>query len=311
MTRQRAAVITGSTKGWGLAVARGLAAKGVAVVINGRGEDVDGVVQSITGTGGAAVGARYSSDNAEGVDRLLAEGIEAFGGVDIWVNSLGIQRPQLLLEMDLETWNEILRVQLTAYFLGTQRAARQMIKQGKGGRILNVVGGGAYGIPGASAHAASKGGALSATYSWASELRKYGITVNGIRGGVRSPSMRIYLQAMGHIGASDSTNDEVMRRFGFYAPEEAAPLATWLSSEEVDDVTGFHIGIDGSRIVVYERVGMCLEMEENDGWTEEALNQRLRPALLNEARKSGPVSQRRPPDGQLVAFDDRSLDGEG
>ncbi len=305
METRRSAVITGSTKGWGFAVAQGLAAQGIGVVVNGRGDAVETVVQSIIDAGGVAVGARYPTDSPEGVDRLLRQAIDTYGEIDIWVNSLGVQRPEPLLSMELSTWNDILRVQLTSYFLGTQRAARLMVKQGRGGRILNIVGSGAYGNPGASAHAASKGGTLSATYSWAVELAEYGITVNAIRGGVRSPNMRAYLDAMGHLDGVSGADEDVMRELGFYSPEEAAPLATWLSSEEVDDITGFHMGIDGPRILVYDRVRVLLEMNQDGGWTEEMLEQRLRPAILQAAATTEAVSQRRPPDGQLVAFDDR------
>jgi NAD(P)-dependent dehydrogenase (short-subunit alcohol dehydrogenase family) len=302
MEEQRFAVITGSTKGWGWAVADGLASTGVHVLVNGRGEDVELVVDAIRNKGGHAEGARYATDGPEGINRLMDQALDVFGQVDIWVNSLGFQNPQPLLTSDLETWNEILRIQLTSYYLGTQRAAQQMVLQGHGGRILNVVGGGAYGIPGAAAHSASKGGALSATYSWAGELSEYGITVNAIRGGVQSPGMRAYMGGMGILDESAEIDDATYRKFGFYPPEMAAPLATWLASEAANDITGFHIGVDGPRIVVYDRVHHQLELIEEGGWTEEALKSRLHPALREQARVIDEVLQATSTGGQQPKY---------
>jgi glucose 1-dehydrogenase len=276
----RVAVVTGSSKGWGRAVAEGLAGAGATVVVNGTSDQTEVVAGEIAARGGTALAVRLATDTEDGVDELMRRALEAFGHVDIWVNALGVQRPEPLLTLSLANWELILRVQLTAVFLGTRRAARQMVEQGSGGRIMNVVGGGAYGLPEASAHAASKGGALSATVSWAGELAPYGITVNGIRGGLQSPGMRELYVARGRMAAEVPFDDDAYRELGFYRREEAWPLAVWLASEPVGDVTGFHIGIDGTRIVAYERVGFAVELKEEGGWTVEALERRLHPALV-------------------------------
>ncbi|MHB2029125.1 MAG: SDR family NAD(P)-dependent oxidoreductase, partial [Acidimicrobiales bacterium] len=128
MTNDRTAVITGSTKGWGLAVAEGLALDGVKVLVNGRNDDVAAVVSEIRSKGGTAEGAQYATDRTDGINRLMDQALDTFGHVDIWVNSLGVQRPEPLLTLNLENWNEIIRIQLTSYFLGTQRAAQEMVK---------------------------------------------------------------------------------------------------------------------------------------------------------------------------------------
>lgn len=293
ISEQRVAVVCGATRGWGLAVAEGLAADGVAVVVNGRGPEVEAVVERIRARGGSAIGARAATDDPRGVDEVADRTIGAFGRIDIWVNSLGVQRPQSLLALDLRDWNDILRIQLTAVFLGTQRAARHMVDQGGGGRILNIVGGGAYGLAGASAHAASKGGALSASISWAEELSPHGITVNAIRGGVQSPGMRTFMDGVRLLDAAEDASPATLRQLGFYPGEEAAPLAVWLASESAGDVTGFHIGIDGSRVVVYERVSFALEMSETDRWTVDKLEERLHSAMRTLSPQFG-STQRHP-----------------
>src|ERR1700722_16987658 len=278
---RRVAVVTGSSQGGGRAVAEGLAQDDVAGLDNGPGSEVERVVEAILDQGGEALGVRQASDTYEGVHALMEAALSTFGQVDIWVNSLGFQQPEPLLSMSAATWDQIIRVQLTAVFLGTQCAAQQMVRQGRGGRILNVVGGGAYGGPGASAHAASKGGALAATYSWASELRPYGITVNGIRGGVQSPGMRRFMAGVGLLGAHELADDTQLRNLGFYRRDEAWPLAVWLASDAARDITGLHIGIDGGRVVVYSRVGTEVDLTEDGSWTADRLDRRLKPGLLS------------------------------
>ncbi len=288
---KQVAVITGSSRGWGRAIAEALASVGVSVVVNGISEEVDRVVEEIIRNGGDAIGIRVPSDNPVGTGTLLERTLQVYGKLDIWVNSLGLQDPQPLLSLQHSTWEDIIRVQLTSVFLGSQQAAQQMVRQGKGGRIINVIGGGAYGIPGASAHAASKGGALSATYSWATELLPHGITVNGIRGAVWSPGMQTYVERMGILKKGAEGDDAIVRELGFYRREEAAPLAVWLASDSAKDVTGFHIGIDGRRIVVYGRLFTEVVLFEEAGWTVEKLEGRLHPALrkLPAAPPAGPL----------------------
>jgi 3-oxoacyl-[acyl-carrier protein] reductase len=293
---RRVAVVTGSSKGWGRLIAEALAADGVAVVVNGRSDDVDAVTTSIRGRGGVASAFRAAVDTPDGVDALTAHTLETFGRVDIWVNSLGVFEHQPLLRLELAHWEAVLRVQLTALFLGTQAAAREMVWRGDGGRIINVVGSAAYGMPCLGAHAASKGGALAATYSWAAELAPHGITVNAIRGTVQSPSMRGHLDRIGVLDAAADADDETWRRLGFQTPEEAAPLAVWLASESAGDVSGFHLGIDGPRVTIYNRLPRTEELLASSSWSVDELDRRLRP-LLSEGELAPLV------DWQLRALD--------
>lgn len=308
MAQARCAVIAGGSKGWGRAIAEGLAADGASVVVNGLSDEVDVVVDEIRAAGGDAVGVRASADTPDGIAQVLDGALTTYGHIDVWANSVGMQDPQSLVNLELDSWESILRLQLTSVFLGTQAAARQMIMQGHGGRILNVVGGGAYGIPGAGAHSASKGGALAATVSWAEELRPHGITVNGIRGGVQSPGMRDYVVGTGRFSTDVGGDLDDLRDLGFYTRAEAAPLSVWLASDAAADVSGFHIGIDGNRILVYSRVAVDVELYGEEGWTVEALEAHLHPALRQLPPRSEAPSQRRPPSGRIPTFDDREVE---
>lgn len=279
MNSTRTAVVTGSSKGWGRLTAEGLAADGVQVVVNGRSDDVGAVVDKIRSQGGKAIGVRVSADTAAGVEELTRRALEAFGAIDIWVNALGTRGPAPLLELEEENWDDHIRVQLKSVYLGARAAARQMVSQGRGGRIITVVGGTAFGAPNLSHYAATKGGSLSATYSWAAELKEHGITVNAIRGSVQSPGVRVYLDRVGLYDENAAIDDDKWRELGFQTPESAMPLPVWLASEETADLTGIYIGIDASRIVVYDRVSLALEMFQEPLWTPETLEEQLHPAL--------------------------------
>jgi glucose 1-dehydrogenase len=89
----RTAVVTGSTQGWGRAVAEGLAAAGIAVVVNGRHDDVHDVAAGIRGDSGQAIGVQLATDTASGVQQLLERALDEYGRLDIWVNALGRMSP--------------------------------------------------------------------------------------------------------------------------------------------------------------------------------------------------------------------------
>ena len=306
----RTAVVTGSTQGWGRAAAEGLGAAGIAVVVNGRHDDVHDVAACIRGDGGQAIGVQLATDTASGVQQLLERALDEYGRLDIWVNALGRMSPSSLLTETEDNWLATIQAQLTSVFLGARAAAHQMVSQGTGGRIISVAGGAAFGSPGASAHAATKGAVLAATYSWAEELRPHGITVNAIRGGVQSPGMNAFIESMGLAGGKAPTDDAAQHALGFYRRDEATPLAVWLVSEAAAAVTGQYIGIDGPRIVVYGRVQTALQLIEPGGWSIQRLDAVLQPALRALAQIADRGSQRRPADGRTAAFDERTLTSE-
>src|ERR1700689_3870484 len=133
LTDRRCAVITGSSKGWGRAIAEGLAFNGYDIAVNGRSGDVDVVAAFIRETGASAIAVKADTTTESGVQDLARAALEAFGRIDVWANALGVQAPQPLLDLSLDTWDSIIRTQLTSYFLGSRCAARIMVDQGHGG----------------------------------------------------------------------------------------------------------------------------------------------------------------------------------
>jgi meso-butanediol dehydrogenase/(S,S)-butanediol dehydrogenase/diacetyl reductase len=195
----KTAVVTGSGRrlGLGEAIARRLAADGAAVVISdigasrdaatpdamiGATDEMEAIAAEIRAAGGAASTCACDVRDEDQVQALAAHAVAAHGSLDIWVNNAGIgyiMKP--LLEVTPRDWRAVIEVNLTGAFLGLQAAARVMIDQGRGGRIINIASQAAKsGFPHAQAYTSSKHGLVGLVRSAAIELGPHGITVNNV-----------------------------------------------------------------------------------------------------------------------------------
>jgi 3-oxoacyl-[acyl-carrier protein] reductase len=183
----KVAVVSGSTRGIGKAMAETFARQGASVVVNGRrSEDAEHVAASIPGSLG--IGGDLSDRAA--IDRLIAHVTSEWGRVDILVNNAAISRRSALTRVTDEEWEEVLRVNLTGPMFLTRAAVPLMKRQG-GGVILNVISGaGTHGTTGFSSYAASKGGLVGLTMTWAKELARFGIRVNALSPSALTDMMR-------------------------------------------------------------------------------------------------------------------------
>lgn len=183
----KVAVVSGSTRGIGRAMAERFASEGARVVVNGRRqEDADTASAAIPGS--LAAGGDLSDRAA--IDQLVGRVTDELGRIDILVNNAAISRRSAVTRVTDEEWEEVLRVNLTGPMYLTRAVVPTMKRQGAG-VILNVISGaGTQGTVGFSSYAASKGGLVGLTMTWAQELPRFGIRVNALSPSALTDMMR-------------------------------------------------------------------------------------------------------------------------
>jgi NAD(P)-dependent dehydrogenase (short-subunit alcohol dehydrogenase family) len=235
----KVAVVTGSARGIGRAIAEAMAREGARVVVTDR--DGEEAARTAGEIGAAAVAVRADVSNPEDVQALFDEAA-SLGPISILVNNAGIGATRLVVDIDLEEWERIIRINLTGAFLCSQQAARRMIAQGAGGKIVNIVSlSGQKGGVGRSAYGASKAGLEVLTKIMAVELAEHGVNVNAIAPG----------PIMTEVGRKMHTQETVdayhrlipQRRYG--EPEEIAAAAVFLASDDASYITGHTLNVDG------------------------------------------------------------------
>ncbi|MFN4319929.1 MAG: 3-oxoacyl-[acyl-carrier-protein] reductase [Aquificaceae bacterium] len=236
------ALITGSTRGIGKAIAELLAKAGANVVITGRDRSrAEDVAKDLSENFGVkALGLAMDMGNEGSIKEAFAKIEEAWGGVDILVNNAGITRDKLFLRMSLEDWEEVIRVNLTGTFLITSLAIKAMLKN-RWGRIINISSVvGFTGNVGQVNYSSTKSALVGFTKSLAKELASRNITVNAIAPGFIETDMTAVL--------SDELKQNYLRniplgRFG--KPEDVAGTVLFLCSEFASYITGEIIHVNG------------------------------------------------------------------
>ncbi len=237
----RVALVTGSSRGIGRAIAEALARAGATVCINYRSqhERAKETLGVIEGGGGHAFLHQADVSQPGPAGELVDAVVERCGRLDVLVNNAGIIRDGLLAEMSEDEWSSVIRTNLDAVYYCSRRAARPMIAAGWG-RVINVSSATvARGVRGQANYAASKGGVNAFTRALATELAPRGVTVNAIAPGLIETDM-----SRPFLGAATRIRDLIpMRRPG--KPAEVASLAVFLASEEAGYLTGQVIAVDG------------------------------------------------------------------
>jgi len=244
----KVAIITGAATGIGRAMAIALAGEGAAVTIDyvGKPDAANEVVSTIEQAGGKALAVEADVSQAGQVQSLVAQTVGAFGKLDVLINNAGIEEKHPFLEMPFEAWTKIIAVNLTGPWLGSQEAAKQMVAQGNGGRIINISSVHEdLPMPTNAPYCAAKGGLRMLMRTIAVELAPHGITVNNIAPGA------IYTPIDADIEANPDLEKQLMAeiplgRWG--KPEEVAALAIYLASDDATYVTGSTYVIDGGML---------------------------------------------------------------
>ncbi len=238
----KVAVVTGCSRGLGQGIAVGLAEAGADIVGVSRSDDRK-TRETIEGLGRKYHAIRMDVADPEAPEKIIGEAVETFGKVDILVNAAGITRRYMAIDVERKDWQDVLDVNLTGLFFMCQAAARQFIKQGGGGKIINIGSmtsyqGGIKVIP----YTASKAAVRNITMHMCNEWAKYGIHVNCIAPGYMITDMTAAMRS--EPARMAETNTRIpMERWG--EPQDLAGAAIFLASDASDYVNGFTIAVDG------------------------------------------------------------------
>ncbi|MFD3441427.1 SDR family oxidoreductase [Streptomyces sp. NPDC058685] len=247
---ERVVVVTGAGRGLGRAHALAFAAEGARVVVNDLGAGLDGagasagparqVVDEIRAAGGEAVAHGGDIATGEGAASLVAAALETWGRLDTLVNNAGFLRDRMLVNLDEDDWDAVMRVHGRGHFLPLKHAAAHWRAEAKAGRpvaarIVNTTSGaGLSGSVGQGNYAAAKAAIVGLTLVAAAELARYGVQVNAI-----APAARTRMTEETFAGLTA-------------LPEDVSPLVVWLGSAASEGVTGRVFEAEAGRITVME-----------------------------------------------------------
>ncbi|TQJ87422.1 SDR family oxidoreductase [Streptomyces sp. SLBN-31] len=255
----RVVAVTGAGRGLGRAHALAFAAQGARVVVNDLGVGLDGtpgpdspagrVVDEIRAAGGEAVAHGGDIATTEGAASLVTTALEAYGRLDTLVNNAGFLRDRMLVNLDEDDWDAVMRVHLKGHFLPLRHAAAHWRAEAKAGRtpVARVVntssGAGLLGSVGQGNYSAAKAGIVGLTLVAAAELARYGVQANAI-----APAARTRMTERTFAGTMTAPETG----FDAMAPENVSPLVVWLGSAASAGVTGRVFEAEGGRITVME-----------------------------------------------------------
>ena len=252
-------IVTGGAGGIGMAACRAIAAEGGRVVV----ADLDApaariVADGIVATGGLATSVGVDVTDRTQVQAMIQLAVETFGALNVIFNNAGMNRPRHFMDIDEANFNEIVAVNTWGVILCTQEAARQMISQGTGGKIVNTGSiASRQGYWDFVPYCVAKFGTLAITQATARGLIEHGITVNAFAPGVVDTPMWVGLNEDIRAIHDQPADMNPMRDFATdtligrpASPEELAPFLVYLASSESDYMTGQMYMVDGGQILV-------------------------------------------------------------
>ena len=236
------ALVTGSSRGIGHAIAIELAKSGIDIVVNDSKNPHDGieVVNEINKIGRHAIYIQADVSDPNQVEKMVEKIIHEFGKIDILVNNAGITADKLLKDMTIQEWNKVIAVNLTGVFNCTKNVIKYMQKQ-KSGKIINISSiSGQIGNIGQANYSASKAGVISFTKTVAKEYARDGIIVNAVAPG--------FIRTKMVENIPEKVMEKILKQIPLGRvgePEEVAKLVCFLASENAKYITGQVISING------------------------------------------------------------------
>jgi glucose 1-dehydrogenase len=230
----KVAIVTGGNSGIGLAIVTELAKQGANIVIDYvvNPEASDALVKQVVALGDQAIGVQADVSKIADLRKLVGAAVEAFGRLDIMVNNAGVETRTSVLDTTEAQYEKVLAINLKSAFFGTQLAAQQMIKQGGGGRIINITSVHEdWPMPGNTAYCLSKGGMRMLTRTAGVELAPHNILVVGVGpGAVATP-----------INTSTMNNPSLLSKL-----DAVIPLGRMAQPEEIGSIVAFLAGSGAS-----------------------------------------------------------------
>ncbi len=239
----KVAIVTGSARGIGRAIALKLAEAGANIVVNdiaAAADSLEGVAAEIRALNRQALVVTADVSSSEDVARLIETAAGHFGRIDILVNNAGVTRDQILMRMSDEDWDTVLNIDLKSAFLCTRSVLRHMVRQ-RWGRIISISSVvGIIGNAGQANYASAKAGVIGLTKSIAKEVGSRGITANAIAPGFIETRMTEHLD--------EKQRQAILQRIplgSIGTPRDVAEAVAFLASEEARYITGQVLNVDG------------------------------------------------------------------
>jgi len=257
--QDKVAIITGGAQGIGEGIAARLVQEGASVVIADlNGDKAKSVAENLSRSGGKAIGVAVDVAERAQVRAAIEETVKSLGRLDVFFNNAGFNKPLPFMDVDENNFNSIMRVNAWGVLVGTQEAARQMIAQGEGGKIINTASiAGRQGYAEFAPYCASKASVISLTQAAAREFAKHKITVNAFAPGVVVTPLWDGLE-------QDMIDKGVIKQKGEFIesfsssillgypsrPSDIAGIAAFLASADSNYITGQVIMSDGGMVLV-------------------------------------------------------------
>jgi meso-butanediol dehydrogenase/(S,S)-butanediol dehydrogenase/diacetyl reductase len=256
---QRTIVVTGAGRGIGAAIALDLASNGANLAVADLNESAaDHVAEQIKAMGGKAIAIQVDVAQRESVRAMIDKAVSVFGQLDVLFNNAGISQTCPFLEIQEADWHRIMNVNALGVLLGTQEAAKQMIRQGRGGKIINTASiAGKQGYPLFAHYCASKFGVVALTQAAARALSEHRITVNCFGPGVVQTELWEQLDREFIQHGLTEKPEQAINEFAtsillgrVSTPKDIVGTTRFLASSDSDYITGQTVMIDGGMVLI-------------------------------------------------------------